>query len=118
MQRLKDDINIRKYLNDDEDYLREKIIKMDYKELYDFYFNEDSKEFFELLDKHEKSIVWFEEREEKYNEPNYFWHDIMEDSVRIVNPDFIPKEKNKDIFEWNEDNCGIRDWSDKTEGYI
>ena len=121
-ERIDIDVQYRKFINDDNfDILSERIeedIKdMDYEKLLNYFNN--NKEMIEMFNKREGEFEHFETEEEK-NEANYFIIRLLNQSYKdrkiIKNDKFTPViSKNYDELHIG---CGIRDWSDKTEGYM
>ena len=119
--RIDIDIKYRKFINSDIfDTLSERIFEdvenMDYEELLKYY--NENKEMIEMFEKMEGDFYHFE-KQESSNRPNYFKiqlsYRVIKEEIIITNDKFVPISYNYD--EPNID-CGIRDWSDKTEGYM
>ena len=121
-ERIDIDVQYRKFINDDDfDTLNERIQKdikdMDYENVLNYFNN--NKEMIEMFNKREGEFEHFETEEEK-NEANYFIIRLLNQSYKdrkiIKNDKFTPViYKNYDELHIG---CGIRDWSDKTEGYM
>ena len=120
--RIDIDIKYRKFINSDifdtlNERIQEDIKNMNYQELLDYY--NENKEMIEMFNKKEGEFEHFETEEEK-NEANYFIIRLLNQSYKdrkiIKNDKFTPViSKNYDELHIG---CGIRDWSDKTEGYM
>ena len=122
-ERIDIDIQYRKFINNDNfdtlsERVQEDIKEMDYQELLN-YFNQN-KEMIEMFNRFEGEFEHFEIEEEK-NEANYFIIRFLNQSFKdrkiVKNDKFIPVVY-KNYDDEPHIGCGIRDWSDKTEGYI
>ena len=120
--RIDIDVKYRKFINNDNfDTLSERIHvdieNMNYEELLKYY--NENKEMIEMFEKREGDFYHFE-REESSNRPNCFKiqlsYRIRKEEIIITNDNFVPV-----TYEYDDElhiGCGIRDWSDKTEGYM
>ena len=120
--RIDIDIKYRKFINSDifdtlNERIQEDIKNMNYQELLDYY--NSNKEMIKMFKEMEGDFYHFE-RQKEDNEPNYFkirlWGATIKEEIIIKNDKFTPViSKN---YEEIHIGCGIRDWSDKTEGYM
>ena len=120
--RIDIDVKYRKFINNDNfdtlsERIQEDIENMNYEELLKYY-NENT-EMIEMFEKREGDFYHFE-REESSNRPNCFKiqlsYRIRKEEIIITNDNFVPV-----INDYDDElhiGCGIRDWSDKTEGYM
>ena len=120
--RIDIDVKYRKFINDDNfDTLSERILEdiknMSYEELLKYY--NENKEMIEIFEKMEGDFYHFE-RQESSNRPNCFKiqlsYRIRKEEIIVTNDKFVPV-----TYDYDDEphiGCGIRDWSDKTEGYM
>ena len=120
--RIDIDVKYRKFINNDNfdtlsERIQEDIENMNYEELLKYY--NENKEMIEMFEKREGDFYHFE-REESSNRPNCFKiqlsYRIRKEEIIITNDNFVPV-----TYEYDDElhiGCGIRDWSDKTEGYM
>ena len=120
--RIDIDVKYRKFINNDNfdtlsERIQEDIENMNYEELLKYY--NENKEMIEMFEKREGDFYHFE-REESSNRPNCFKiqlsYRIREKEIIVTNDNFVPVTQDYD--DELHIGCGIRDWSDKTEGYM